>query len=208
MANASILLARHGEHDEVGRVLSGRSDIGLNDVGEAQATALAAWLAEEEIAAIHASPRRRTLQTAAPVGAARGLQVQSTPALDEIDFGTFTGRAFADLDGDPDWQRWNAERATAACPGGETMAAMLRRVTAHVMALPPEPVLLVTHCDVIRGLIAHALGMELGAMFRLACEPGSISRLSRDGDMLTLLSLNERPRHSSSPRSAPIPGSG
>ncbi len=39
--------------------------------------------------------------------------VEKVEDLDEIDFGTFTGRSFADLDGDPDWRTWNEDRANA-----------------------------------------------------------------------------------------------
>ena len=74
-----------------------------------------------DVRALFSSPRQRTQETAAPIAATLGLPVQTVAALDEIDFGTFTGRNFADLDGDPDWHRWNAERGSVRCPEGETM---------------------------------------------------------------------------------------
>ena len=113
-----ILLIRHGNHPEVGRVLSGRSEIALDAKGVAQAEALAAMLGDMPLAAIHSSPRRRCRDTAAPIAALAGLEVAADLALDEIDFGTFMGRSFAELDGDPDWRRWNAERDAARGPGG------------------------------------------------------------------------------------------
>lgn len=188
-----VLLARHGTHAEVGHVLSGRSEIGLADTGRVQADALARRLAGTGLAAIHASPRRRTQETAAAVAQVTGLPVQPAPALDEINFGAFTGRSFGELDGDADWQRWNAERATARCPGGETMAEAVARAWHFIHALNDAPVLCVSHCDVIRGLVAQALGLDYGAMFRFDCDPGSLTTLAIGGGGVRVVTVNEVP---------------
>lgn len=189
------MLARHGTHAEVGQVLSGRSEIALSAAGHAEAAALARHLAGVPLATIHASPRRRTMETAAAVAQARGMDVQPAPALDEIDFGAFTGRSFAQLDADPAWQCWNAERATARCPNGETMAEAVSRAWTYLAALPAgdTPALCVTHCDVIRGMVAHLLGLDAGRMFSFDCDPGSLTIIAFDGDTARLVTLNERP---------------
>ena len=191
----TILLARHGLHDEVGSVLSGRSEIALNDAGHAQARALADALGERGIGSIHASPRRRTMDTAAPIAARCGLSVRRAAALDEIDFGDLTGRSFAALDGDDDWQRWNAHRATARCPGGETMAEVIARATAYLRAITPSdaPALCVTHCDVIRGLVADARGDDLNRLYDLPCDPGSLTEIAMVDGRLDVVSLNRLP---------------
>lgn len=188
-------LVRHGHHAEVGRVLSGRSEIALDASGERQAEALAAMLKGRRYAAIHSSPRRRCMQTAAPIAAATGLDVTVADALDEIDFGAFAGRAFAELDRDPDWRRWNAERDTFRCPGGETMAEAVARALAFLEGLPGDgdPVLCVTHCDVIRGIVAQSIGLPFGRMFALPCDPGSLTILDLDGHGPRLVALNVGP---------------
>ncbi|GGB27147.1 phosphoglycerate mutase [Sphingomonas metalli] len=195
----SILLARHGTHDEVGRILSGRSAIGLNASGHAEAAALAARLADEPLAEIHASPRPRTQQTAVRIADPRGLPVVTTAALDEIDFGSFTGRDFAELDGDADWQLWNARRATARCPGGETMEEVVARALGWMRGIGTSSgggsILAVTHCDVIRGMIAFLSGAGLDRLYDLPCAPGSLARFSvdaaRDGGAIRIVSLPE-----------------
>jgi broad specificity phosphatase PhoE len=189
-----VLLIRHGTHDEVGRVLSGRSEIALNDEGASQAERLSAWLAGEPIAALHTSPRRRAVETAAPLAARLALKPVVAPALDEIDFGAFTGRGFAELDGDPAWFTWNAERTTAACPGGETMEAALARAGGYLDALPAGTHALVSHCDVIRGVVAQVLGLPASAIFRFDCYPCSVTTLEDAGGGWRLVSLNERAR--------------
>ena len=191
----TLLLVRHGEHDEVGRVLSGRSEIALNARGRAEAEAAAAMLGGRTIRSIHSSPRRRATETAAPIAACTGLAVQIAPALDEIDFGDFTGRSFAELDGDAAWQHWNAAREHARSPNGETMAAAVERAWDYLRRIPEEqsPAICVTHCDVIRGVVADRLGLRYGRMFSLACDPGSITTLAIDGDGGVLVQeLNRR----------------
>lgn len=189
-----VILARHGTHAEVGHVLSGRSEIALSSRGEAEAAALAEALDGTPIASLHTSPRRRARDTAAPLGERRGLLAEIAPALDEIDFGEFTGRSFAELDSDPDWFRWNAERATARCPGGETMGEACARAAEYLTSLAPDrfPALCVTHSDVIRGLVARQLGLGFERMFDLECDPAS--RTTLDLDTGRLVALNERVR--------------
>lgn len=178
-------LVRHGAHDELGRVLSGRSsDIALNAAGGAETAALAGRLAERGIVRIDTSPRLRTRQTATILGETLGICPQVAGALDEIDFGRWSGRAFADLAGDPDWDRWNSARASAPTPGGETMAAAVARAMGHIGALADAgdgPVLCVSHCDIIRGVIAQVLGMSLDNILRLEIATASISWLAVHG---------------------------
>jgi len=190
-----IHLVRHGRHAEVGHVLSGRSDIGLSDLGHAEAEALAAHLAGRPIASIHSSPRRRTRETAAPIAARTGLPVQIADALDEIDFGRFTGLSFDTLASDPDWRHWNAERGMARCPGGESMAEAIDRAWTYLSAIPEEqtPVLCVTHCDIIRGLVVRVLGLNFDRIFAFDCDPASLTTLVLEASDARLVALNARP---------------
>ncbi|WP_217328540.1 histidine phosphatase family protein [Paracoccus sp. Z118] len=190
-------LIRHGSHDELGRVLSGRkSDVALNTEGQDEVWALAARLAVAGAAAIHTSPRRRTRETAEILGKALRLDPQDDPALDEIDFGTWAGQGFAQLDGDPAWRRWNAQRATAPSAGGETMAEATARAAARLDALAADggkPVLCVSHSDIIRGVVCHYLGLSLDHILRFTVDPARICWLSVDGQGgAQLLSLNAR----------------
>jgi len=189
----TIYLVRHGSHGEVGHVLSGRSEIALNGPGRAEVEALAHRLVAFPITSIHSSPRARTRETAAAIAAGRGKEVRIAAALDEVDFGRFAGRSFAELAGDSDWRRWNTERATARCPGGETMAEASARAMAYIKSLPAEltPALCVSHCDVIRGLVAQTLGLGFDRVFAFDCDPASVTTLEFDGPGPRLIALNE-----------------
>lgn len=189
---ATVLLARHARHDEVGTVLSGRSDIALNPAGVGEAERLAARLAAIPLTAVLSSPRRRAWQTAEIVAAPHGLPVTRADGLDEIDFGDWTGRAFAALDGDPAWNRWNIERGTAATPAGDTMAAATARAWAVVAGVRAGAVLCVSHCDVIRGVVARTLGLSADRIFAFDSDCASLTELAVDGEAARIVTLNER----------------
>ncbi len=173
-------------------MLSGRSDIPLDQRGQAEARELARLVAGRGVTRIVTSPRARTRETAAAVAAALELPVLIDAALDEVDFGAFTGRPFALLEADANWQRWNAERDTARCPGGETMGEAVARAVGFVAVCGEGVTLCVSHCDVIRGVVAHYLGLPLERIFSLGCDPGSVTTLALHGEGAVVVALNER----------------
>lgn len=183
--NATIHLVRHGAHEEYGRVLSGRAgNAALSQEGRAQAGRVGLWAQCASVAAIHASPRRRTVETAEIIATTLALEPELVGALDELDFGEWTGRCFDDLEGDPLWRDWNSSRSTACPPGGEAMAPAISRTVAHLNRISERwngaSVICVTHCDIIRGTLAHYLGLSLGNILRFEIDPGSISTVAID----------------------------
>ncbi|MFZ5708003.1 MAG: histidine phosphatase family protein [Pseudomonadota bacterium] len=193
---ATIFLARHGTHAEAGQILSGRSGIALSPAGEAQAERLGRLARRERVAKVQTSPRARTVRTARIVADALGVDTEIESALDEIDFGDWTGRSFATLESDPAWVRWNEARHVAATPNGETMASATQRATSHLDALAAsgaDRVLCVSHCDVIRGAVAHYLGLSLDRLLHFDVDPGSLTTLVLDGKGGRLVRLNEVP---------------
>src|SRR5205823_9111452 len=123
----------------------------LNGTGRAQAETLADALAERPILAVVSSPRERARETAEPIAARHGLGIDVDLALDEIDFGDWTGSAFEDLVADPAWQHFNRFRSAAPIPGGETMLQAQARVVAAILrmrsAFPEGEVVVVSHGD-------------------------------------------------------------
>ncbi|MGK2910136.1 MAG: histidine phosphatase family protein [Sphingobium sp.] len=189
-----ILLVRHAVHAEVGKILTGRGvQVSLSDVGVGQAVRLTDALADRLVAAIQSSPQLRCRETAEILAQRLNATVQIVDALDEIDFGAWTGMGFPELEHDPLWQRWNSERSAAAPPGGENMTQAVGRCVDHLAALTPGPsqtVLCVTHADIIRGIIAHFLGLSLDNILRFDVDPASVSELLIGPDWARLTSLN------------------
>jgi broad specificity phosphatase PhoE len=178
----TILLVRHASHDFLGRVLTGRTPgVFLSAQGLREAGTLAMSFAGEPIVEIHSSPRERALQTAEPIAAHLGLRTKIVPALDELDYGEWAGRCFAELASDPHWHRWNAQRGSSCPPRGETMRAVQDRVLAHLEFLrldhPGAIVALVTHAEVIRAVLLYARAIPLDLFHTIEVPPASVSRL-------------------------------
>src|SRR5690606_5524543 len=146
------------------RGLAGRlPGVGLNGAGREQAQALASQLGDVGIAAIYSSPQSRTLETVAPLAARLRLSVNTAAEFDEIDFGEWTGREFAQLGADAQrWRLWVEQRSIATPPGGEAFAEVQRRALAGLLRLqqqhPQETVLVVSHGDVIKAVLGGHLG--------------------------------------------------
>ncbi len=192
-----ILLVRHAAHVELGRVLSGRRrDVALSREGLEQAEIIADLVAVEPVAAVYSSPRERAYYTAREIAERYGQKVRIAEGLDEVDFGAWAGQTFDDLAVEPEWRRWNEARATARAPGGESMAEACSRAVAAVEAIatdhPDQTVVAVSHCDVIRGIIAHYLGLSLDNMLRFDIAPASVSRIALHSWGGQIISVNER----------------
>lgn len=168
----------------------------LSSEGLEQAQIVADLLGIEPISAVYSSPRERAWYTARDIAEPHDLKVQVADDLDEIDFGDWTGRSFAELEGDEAWQEWNESRGSARCPGGESMGEAVARAVSAVERIAAEQdenrVAAVTHCDIIRGIIAHYLGLPLDNILRFDVDPASVSRIEIGRWGARVQSINER----------------
>ena len=161
-----ILLIRHAEHPLVGQKLLGRDEaaVHLSEAGQQQADALAETLESEEIDCLQSSPRLRCIETAGALAARFDLPVLVASALDELDFGAWTGEPFDTLEHDPKWYAWNAHRARTRPPGGESMAEARTRVLRHLARTsrryPRGTVAMVTHAEIIRAVRLQRAGIS------------------------------------------------
>jgi broad specificity phosphatase PhoE len=192
-----LLLIRHGAHVELGRTLTGRrADVALSADGLLQAEIVADLIAVEPIAAVYASPRERAWYTAREIADRLEQEVRISNGLDELDFGDWSGLPFDALEGDPLWDAWNFSRATACPPNGEAMTAAVERAVAEVQRIALEHkgqvVAAVSHCDIIRGVIAHVLGLSLDNLLRFDIDPASVSRIAVGDWGARVMSINER----------------
>ena len=193
----TVLLIRHAAHLELGRTLSGRrTNLALSEQGLEQAAILGDLLGTASIDAVYSSPRERAWYTAREIAEPHGLKVGVEDRLDEIDFGDWTGRSFAELEGDPDWCRWNEARGSARPPGGESMADAVARAFAFLdearAAHGQATIVAVTHCDMIRGILARCLGLDFDHLLRFDVDPASVSRIALGDWGSRVMSINER----------------
>jgi broad specificity phosphatase PhoE len=191
----TFLLVRHAAHQQLDHVLVGRmAGVTLAEEGREQARRLARFLLADRITAVQSSPRERAQETAAPIASQAALPVNIASALDELDVGDWTGPSFAVLNDDAGWIAWNTARGTARPPNGESMAELQRRILAHLQVLheasPGGRIVLVSHAEVIRAAVLHALRMPLDDFARIEIAPASISTLAVDRCGCELVALN------------------
>jgi broad specificity phosphatase PhoE len=173
-----FVLVRHAACAPTDTLLLGRTvDAPLDARGRTQASAVATQLASARPALVASSPRLRARQTAVAIAGHAACAMRISDELDEVDFGRWAGSSFAELARDPQWQRWNARRAVAATPAGDTMARVRERAMCCLRSLADEfdghAVVVVTHAEVIRTLLLHARRWPLSTWLRIDVAPAS-----------------------------------
>lgn len=176
----TVILLRHARSTaNVAGVLAGRSTgVVLDEKGAGQATELAARMTGVHVTKIVSSPMTRCQQTLAPVAAALDLPIEIDERFSEVDYGTWTGRPLKDLAGEDLWRIVQARPSAAVFPEGEGLAEVSARAVAAVAELVAEgggPVLVCSHGDVIKAILADALGLHLDGFQRINVNPASLS---------------------------------
>jgi probable phosphoglycerate mutase len=178
---ATLLLVRHGLTSMTGPVLAGWTPgIHLNDRGKEQAAALGERLLEVPLAAIVTSPLERCQETAAAIAAGRDMAPTTDERLGECRYGDWTGQELKKLAKDPLWKVVQAHPSAAAFPGGEalrdTQSRAVDAVREHDAAVGDDATwLAVSHGDVIKAIVADALGVHLDMFQRIQIDPCSLT---------------------------------
>jgi probable phosphomutase (TIGR03848 family) len=196
---ATLLLLRHGRTTaNADGGLAGRRPVELDDTGRAQAGAVGERLRALPLAAVVSSPLircRQTLELALP---------DATPAVEdeltECGYGQWEGEPLKKLAKDPLWPVVQVHPSAAVFPGGESMAGMAARAVAAVRRWdtkvdaehgPGALWLACTHGDVIKAIVADALGMHLDLFQRIVADPGSVTVIRYTPTRPFLLRLND-----------------
>ncbi len=144
-------------------------------------------LAQLPLAVVVSSPLQRCLDTLAPLALSRQLEVTVDDRFVEVDYGEWTGRELHTLAKEPLWKVVQAHPSAAVFPGGEGLAALQARAVAAVREWdaklatehgPDVMWLACTHGDVIKAVLADALGVHLDGFQRIVANPCSVSAVS------------------------------
>ena len=176
----NFLFVRHGAHDYLGRAIAGRiAGVHLNELGRQQADHLAEKVSQLPIDAVYSGPLERVRETAEPIARKFDLPLEIDEAFNEIGIGDWEDCNFVELGEDPLWRRFNSFRSSTAPRGGELMLEVQARALRKLEELRGrhEFVLIVSHGDVIRAVMAHFLGTHLDLFFRIEIDPASLSLL-------------------------------
>lgn len=185
---ATVILVRHGRTTaNATGILAGRTaGVSLDETGEAQAERTAQRLAVIPLAQIVSSPLQRCQQTAAFIASQQQSSacVETAEGLNECDYGSWQGNKLSDLAVQKLWSKVQANPSSVTFPEGESMAGMQARSVAEIRRLDakveaehgPEAVwVAVSHGDIIKSVLADALGMHLDLFQRINVGPASVS---------------------------------
>lgn len=213
----TLLLARHGESDwNRSKRWQGFADRPLTDRGRQQAEELADRLDDTELDAIYSSDLQRARDTAEAVARRKGLEVKTTPALREVDVGSWSGLTRAEAEaGYPEaYARWL--QGAEGWEDGETYEQLSNRVLEAIRRIAADHdrgrVLVVAHGGTIRAVHAAALGVDVHTYRRIqrvepnatlsavCVENGNLTELCRTEDLHEFLIREQRRRREAAVR--------
>jgi probable phosphoglycerate mutase len=178
----TVLLVRHGRSSaNTAGILAGRTPgVQLDDHGRQQAEQVAQRLDGITVNRLITSPLERCLQTVTPFATAAGLTVEVEDRFAEVDYGNWSGRPLKDLATEPLWRTVQQHPSAAVFPGGEGLATVSSRAAeairdVRLSAVEDQTVLICSHGDVIKAILADALGMHLYCFQRIVVAPASLS---------------------------------
>lgn len=196
-----LLLIRHGENEYVktGKLAGRLPGVHLNQRGQQQAAALGDALKDVPIKAIYSSPLERAMETAAPIAAARKLEIQQEPGLLDTQIGDWQGRSLAMLRLTKAWKVVQNAPSRFRFPNGESFPECQARIVTVLERLiqkhqkPQDIVAVVFHADPVKLAVTHFLGMPIDHFQRLGCDTGSLTAVHAGISSATVIKLNQRP---------------
>ena len=194
--SGSIIIVRHGrtEFNAAGR-LQGRTDNPLDDVGLAQAEAVATYLAPELLSdtLIVCSPLLRARQTATAIAKGVGASLEIDERWIELDYGAYEGLRQSEVPSHI-WREWRNDSNFAA-PQGESLNQVQQRVTDAcaelAQRLDGRTAVVVSHVSPIKSAVAWALGVDVSVGWKTQLVTASITRLAISANGAALTSFNE-----------------
>jgi probable phosphoglycerate mutase len=179
----TLVLVRHGLTHLTGPVLAGWTPgLHLDERGQKQAEAVAERLRPVTFEALVSSPLDRCLDTSAAIAEGRVQEVQVDDRFGECRYGDWTGRPLKELAKDPLWKVVQLHPSAAVFPGpeGEPLRETQNRAVAAVrdwnLKLGADATWLAcSHGDVIKAIVADALGLHLDLFQRIVIDPCSVT---------------------------------
>lgn len=198
----TLFLLRHGRSTaNTAGVLAGRAPgVLLDETGVEQARKVGERLAEVPLVAAITSPIQRCLQTTELVLGGRTVPVTHEDGLAECDYGDWTGKTLKELAGEELWKTVQRHPSAAVFPGGEAMTQLYARSVAAIRGTERRiraehgdraAWLAVSHGDVIKSILADALGLHLDNFQRIMVEPASLSVINYTPHATFVVTMNQ-----------------
>ena len=193
-----ILLVRHGENDWVKkhRLAGWIPGVHLNENGRQQAQAAADRLAHLPIKAVYSSPVTRCMETAEYLAQSYKLQILPLEEVGEVRYGQWEGKKIKKLAKKPLWPIVQFFPSRLRFPEGEALREVQFRAVQALEKLSvqhqKEMIIVTSHADVIKLVLAHYLGVHMDLFQRIAIAPASVSALDlMPNGMVRILRIND-----------------
>ena len=193
-----IYLIRHGTTEwNREEVFRGRVECPLNDTGQAEARAVAAYFQGIKIDKIYSSPLARAAETAAAIALGQGFEVLLDPAFTDLDFGEWQGHALKEVrEKYPDlYQTWRERPQDVTFPKGENLDQVRSRAWAGLLKVaqgnPDRTVLIVSHRVISKVLLCAALGLDNSHFWQIKQDTAAINCLEYSKGVFTVSLLND-----------------
>lgn len=156
----TLYFIRHAQSEaNLQDILASRQDFPLTEKGKADAQTIADELKTiASLERIVSSPLLRAQQTAEPIAAAFGLEVETDERIVEQELGVFSGMTYAELDERPDYMHDRSKRWNWVPDGGESYEMIAERLVPFFQSLETmkaNHILFVTHAVTMRLIKAH-----------------------------------------------------
>lgn len=181
---ATVILVRHGENDWVKkqRLAGWIPNVHLNQNGRRQAEQVGRRLADLPIKGVYSSPVARCMETAEYIAGAHGLELVVLEDVGEVRYGDWEGKKIKKLAKKKLWHVVQHYPSRIRFPKGEALREVQFRAIQALEQLSSqhenEMIVVVSHADVIKLVLAHYLGVHIDLFQRIAVSPGSISALA------------------------------
>ena len=191
---ATIYLLRHGHSTANAKsILAGRdASVSLSPRGIEQAQAVMHELGERKFAKIYSSPMPRCLETLLPIAKKSKLKIEKDDGLIEMEYGDWSGKKLLMLSRKKMWSEIQARPSLVRFPNGESFLEMQGRALESVksLAIPGAEILVCSHGDVIKAIVAGLVGLHLDNFQRLSIDPASITVIDLFADSAQIRIMN------------------
>jgi len=205
---AILYLVRHGQTDwNHQRRVMGRRPVPLNQTGSQQVQHLALSLKSWPIEKMVSSPLLRTVESAKIISDALGLPFEEDEGLSEISVGEWEGKYWNQMDSDPILKAFETTPSKTRPPGGETLTEVQTRAVKSISRLTQKEaisnLLLISHADTIRAILAHYIRMDLDSSRRFQIDNASLSvvKINPNKGRLILMNYLADPKRLQEPKS-------
>ena len=181
VTTCEVVLVRHAHSTaNLKGVLAGRDNrVALSPRGRDEANDLVPVLSKMEFDGLYSSPLRRCKETLVPYLQGRSEPLHLVDDLIEMEYGSWSGKPLSNLSRNQMWQSIQSRPSTVRFPEGESFSEMSLRANQAVLnlAVGKKRILVLSHGDVIKSIVAFHLGLALDQFQRISIDPASITRI-------------------------------